>query len=360
MRTLTHPEAFYQYLRALLKAGGHSANAAFQIETSGRDDIDPRVIRALKANINKAAIAAATAGDATDAGPLVGYRSFVGEWFASLRSISLLDALLTAVHRQPVYSYGAVTTSAAVGHNILEAVWKPLTKMQFSAEHATPLHAMSLTVVSDELIRNWTSAAESLINMELKMAVSRNCDIPVAQILLNGVTPSASSGDPRTDIATLLAAVPMGQMSRPMLFAAPDVVKALGIAGTPAGATFPDVLIPNGGSISGMDTLSVDVLHAYGTDGDIMLLFDASQCSGDSGDLALDVSNEATLKMADDVDTVGSPAVPAVGSAHPYTLTSLFSNDSTAIRAERWFAFSKLRTAAVAAIKNVAYSIGSP
>src|SRR5207253_5446669 len=166
---------------------------------------------------------------------------------------------------------------------------------------------------------------------------------------------TASSGDPRTDIATLLAAVPMGQTSRPMLFAAPNVVKALGIAGTPNGApAFPDVLIPNGGSISGMDTLSVDVLHAYGADGDIMLLVDASQCSGDSGDLVLDVSNETTLKMADDVDTVGSPAVPAVGSANPFTLTSMFQTNSTALRAERvWFSLAKMRTAACAAVKNV-------
>jgi len=109
-----------------------------------------------------------------------------------------------------------------------------------------------------------------------------------------------------------------------------------------------------------MDTLSVDVLANYGSDSEIMLLVDASQCSGDSGDLALDISNEATLKMADDVDTVGSPAAPAVGSANPYTLVSMFQTDSTAIRAERWFAFAKMRTAAVAAIKNCDYHVGSP
>src|SRR5207244_6028036 len=145
VRTLNHPESFYVFLKALLKAGGHSANAAHLLEQSGQD-VDPRVIRALRANINKAAMAAGTTADATDAGPLVGYRSFVGEWFASLRSISMLDALLTAVRRQPVNTYGAVTTSAAVGHDIAQAVWKPLTKMAFSPEHATPLHAMSLTV----------------------------------------------------------------------------------------------------------------------------------------------------------------------------------------------------------------------
>jgi len=289
---VNHPEAFYQYFRALLKAGGHSANAAYMLEQSGRDDIDPRVLKALRANVNKAAIAAGTTADPTWAGPLAAFRSFVGEWFSSLKNLSMYDSLAAKMRRLPLNQYTAVTVASAAGHNIDQAIWKPTTKLQFAAAHGSAMHAMSLLVVSDELIRFMTTASESLLNAELKAAVASQCDVPVAAALLSGITPSVSSGDARTDLQTLLAALPMGQASRPVLFGAPDSIKQMAALGQRDGPPcFPDLQIPNGGSISGIDVLSVDVLHDYGADGNVLLLVDANQCGGDA---AISRSTSAT------------------------------------------------------------------
>jgi hypothetical protein len=121
-------------------------------------------------------------------------------------------------------------------------------------------------------------------------------------------------------------------------------VKQLALLGVTDGApAFPDAAIPQGGSISGMPLLGLDILSAYpGGLGDLLLVVDASQCAGDAGNIVMTVSDQGTIQMSD------SPSGPAAS-------VSLFETNSLALKADREFVFNKVRANAVAAIKNVTY-----
>jgi hypothetical protein len=75
----------------------------------------------------------------------------------------------------------------------------------------------------------------------------------------------------------------------------------------------------------------------------VLLLFDASQVAVSSGTIELDRSNAATLQL----DT--APDSPPLTSS-PYV--SLWQQNMSALRAERFFGVSRLRTTAAASISS--------
>jgi len=323
------------------------SNAAIFAE---REDFDPRVVRTLKAGITKAAVGAGTLQDGTWGGPLADIRDFSGEYLATLRSSSLFDSLLTGVRTVPINQRIAVTTQAAAATNTAEGTWKLVSKMAFDDFIGAPMHAVTETVLTRELLRFASPAAQTLIDAELRGAVAQACDTPVASALLNGVTPSVSSGNPRTDLATLLDAVPLKQTSRPMFFSSPNIVKQLAIAGAPSGApSFPDVQIPGGGAVSGVPLVGCDIFDNYPTLGTLLVLVDSAACAADGGALFVEVFTQGSLQMTDSASGSG-----------PLSTVSLWESGAGCVRSERFFNFQRLRQSAVAVVKGAAYAIGSP
>jgi hypothetical protein len=306
---------------------------------------DPRV----KSIVEKAVVSAGSTADASWAGNLVAYQILQSGFVESLRSLGAFDQLLPSMRRIPAYNYASIVTGGFVGHNIGEAAWKPISKLSISADLMTPQKAVAFAVSTAELLRFATAGTQVLFGDELRLAVAQTTDIPVIAALLAGLTVSASSGDPRVDIADLLASVPLKQSSRPFLLTSPTVVSQLAVARDSAGATlFPSISIPEGGECFGIPLRGVDSLSNYDGNGDYLVLVDASQCAGESDVITLDESSQADLQMTD------SP------TDAPEAMISMYGTDSVAIKAERFFNFAILRQSARAARKAVNYTVGSP
>ena len=159
-------------------------------------------------------------------------------------------------------------------------------------------------------------------------------------------TPTASAGTTidavLEDLDVLLAAIPSGAQAR--FYFAVDSTNAKRLAvksgnGVPA---FPKFGINGGEIIPGVMGLVSDSLPAGAA-----LLFDASQIMADSGKVSLDVAHHASVQF----DT--SPDSPPSASTVP---ANLWQNDLVALKAERDYAYSVMRTTAVASLSGVDYS----
>lgn len=306
--------------------------------------LDALVVTALKdfpsESVVKAAVSAqTTSGDAS----LLALQSLQADWFESLRSQSLLDALLAASRSIPQGFRFGISSGVIVGGTGAEASWFPISKGSFTVgDPITPQHALAIVVMTEELARFAEPAGLRLIDEELRNAVSRAGDVAVLASLLDGVTATASAGDIRTDLQTAFAAVPLDQTSRPMIFTTPALVAQIALLGGDSGSEFGDVHIPSGGSLAGCDLIGVDCCATGGALGNLLLVVDAHRCGGSVGVLDLLASRNATLQQTDN----------ASGTS-PANTTSMFETNSIALRAGRFFNFGKSAVDAVAAIKTV-------
>lgn len=307
-------------------------------------DLDARVVAALKDLPSESVIKAAVAAGTTSSdAALIALQSLQSDWFATLRSQSLLDALLSESRSIPQgYRFG-IQSGVITGGVGTEANWFPISKGSFTVgDPITPQHALAIIVITEELAQFGAPAGLRLIDQELRNAVSRAGDVAVVAALLDGLTPIASAGDFRTDLQAAFAAVPLDQTSKPMIFTTPALIAQVALLGGDSGSGFPDLAIPGGGSISGVPAMGIDALHTGGADGDMLLVIDANRTGGSAGALELFASRNASLQMTDN----------ASGTS-PANTVSMFETNSIAMRAGRFFNFGKSTVDAAAAIKNI-------
>jgi hypothetical protein len=308
-----------------------------------------RVSDRVKGILAKAAVSGGSTGDATWAGALTAYQTISAGFVESLRSISAYDAMLPNMRRIPPFTRAAIVTTGASGALTAEQKWKVISKLSLAADNIAPLKAVCVLVITEELLRFSTAGTDRLFADELRSAVAQATDVPVLTALLASITPAASSGNARHDVATLLSAVPLKALSRPMFLTTPLVIQQMAALYGDSGPVFPDLTVPGaGGFISGIPTVGVDSLTNYGGHGDHFLLVDAWNCAGESDVVTIDGSVQADVQMSD---------APTDGAAD---MVSLFETNAVAIKCERRYAFARLRASAVAALKTVAYGVGSP
>jgi hypothetical protein len=306
-----------------------------------------RVSDRVKGILQKAAVSGGSTGDATWAGALTAYQTISAGFVESLRSISAYDAMLSSMRRIPPYTRAAIVTTGASGALTAEQKWKVISKLSLSADNIAPLKSVVVLVITEELLRFSTAGTDRLFADELRSAVAQATDVPVLSALLTGITPGTSSGNARHDVATLLSAVPLKALSRPMFLTSPTVLAQMAALHGDSGPVFADLSVPSG-FISGIPTVGVDSLTNYGGHGDHLLLVDCWQCAGESDVVTIDGSVQADVQMSD---------APTDGAAD---MVSLFETNAVAIKCERRFAFARLRSSAVAALKTVTYGAGSP
>ncbi len=195
--------------------------------------------------------------------------------------------------------------------------------------------ARVIVVLSDETLRFSDDGTRQLLDIELSNAMATATNNAALPKPLDALTLTASSGSARTDLATALAAVPLSQASRPFVFTSPDVVEQLAMLsdGADGPPTFPDITLPNGGSISGMPLLGIDACSDHGSDGDLLVVVDAVQFVGFLGPSEIDVATQGDVQMIDNVSGSG-----------PTTMTSLFQSDAVALSMKRYFQLEKART----------------
>jgi hypothetical protein len=306
------------------------------------------------ADVAKAAVPGGSTTSSDFAGPLLGYQQLAEGYFASRRNADILDALATEWLPMPTNTRFALTVGIGSGRApVSELTWKPVTAFSFNGAITQPRKAAALVVVSNDLIKFRAPYADALMNAQLSIALANADAIDVVSVLLDGITPAASTSDARVDLETALAAIDLGQASRPMIFTSPAALKQLAMLGRHDGPPcFPDLVIPSGGSISGMPVMAVDALSNYSTYGDVLLVVDAARMGGDPGTPIIKVATAGAIQMASD-PTESPPDLAA-------NMISLFQDDSTAVILERFYSIARPFADSVACISHARYGTGSP
>jgi hypothetical protein len=299
--------------------------------------------------VEKAAVPGGSTTDSIFAGPLVAYQMLADAYFASRRNIDILDALATEWLQMPTFTRFALTTGIGTGAAPVSALtWKPVTAFSSADAITEPRKAAALVVLSNDLIRYKAVYASALMNAQLSIALANADAIDVVSVLLAGLSPIESGGDARVDLAAALDAITLGQGSRPMIFTSPKVLKQLALLGNlDAPPAFPDLVIPNGGSISGMPAMAIDALASYKSLGDVLLIVDAARIAGDAGTPIVKIAVAGAIQM-ESAPTESPPETAA-------SMISLFQEDATAIMLERFYSIVRPFADSVAVISHANY-----
>ena len=332
----------------LLRASrdGGWSEAALLAEASGASERAQRVL--------KAAVAAGGM-NSTDTGAIADLGIVSSGFLASLANVAAFDALLPSMIRIPLDSPAArVSTTVPTGYVVGEGSAKPVTRFAIAPGALDRRKAACVIVLTDELARSMSAAAQALLARELRKGVAAATDATFLAGITNGTTPVVATGDVFADVAALLAAIDSDSSSKFFLIVDSNTAKRLAADGTTIGGQAHPGMTPNGGTLAGVNVLVSDQIPVTGSPGAQIIMIDASGLAGDSGPVTLDQSREASLLMNDapvmSAGGVGSPDTPTGAS-----LVSLWQSNSRALRAERWFAFAKLRPDSVQVLSGAVW-----
>lgn len=351
--TAARATEFAQLAKFILAHRGNFSNAALAAETSSREGgLGPRLATIIQRGIDgisrevflqeKVGI---TAGGLT-ASPLADFSAISSAFINSLVNVGAFDSMLSAMTPIPLATGTAGQISiGAQAFSLSEGSAKPISRLTVQNQQITPQKAHCVVVVTDELARTAVPGAVQLIQRALTNAVAQITDASFLAAMIAGLSPVASLGTDaiavRQTIATLLSNVGLGQNSKPFLVTTSGICKAWCMLGSSGMASFPN-LGPMGGSIQG-----IPVLVSDGVISGQVILLDASGIAGAPGEAALSAMREGVI-ISDSV-----PDSPVTGAT---VIQSLWQLNQSAIVSERWFAFSKLRSDAVAYASGVSNS----
>lgn len=345
--------AFTRYAMALARSKGNIMLA--QEIAKGWHDSTPEV-----ETVIKAAVAAGTTTDAAWAKPLVEYQNMASEFAELLRPATIIGRL-TGLRRVPFnIKIPRQTAGSTVGW-VGEGKPKPVSALAFDQITLGTAKTAGIVVISDELARSSSPAAEEVVRGDLiaqtaqfldvqftNPAVAASAGVSPASIT-NGVTPITASGTTadafRADAADLFAAFAAANLSTAGCVWIMTEVMALNLSlmtnafGQPE---FPG-LTAEGGTLLGFPAITSQSVQAD----DIIFAKPSEILLADDGQTMLDVSTEASLQM----DSAPAPAPDATT-----IFTSLWQMNLVGIRAERYINWAKRRAAAVHFINAAAYA----
>lgn len=358
---------FARYARCLGLSKKLSINPV-DIAKQWYGDRDPVIVK-LVDGITKAAVAAATTGHATWAGPLVGDESSVfADFVQFLRKQTILGKFGTngipSLRRVPFRVALIGQTSGGSGYWVGEGKAKPLTKFDFERSTLEPLKVANIAVATMEVLRDSSPSAEMIIRDSLAAALRERMDIDFIDpakaasagvspaSITNGVTPIASAGNTADDVRTDIKAV-FGEFiaannapTSGVWIMPATIALSLSLMLNPLGQPeFPGITM-NGGILFGLPVIVSEHLPTV-SGGSYVVLVNASDVYlSDEGGIAIDMSQEASLQMADDPTNDSDTPTPT-------SLVSLWQTNSVGFRAERTVNWKKRRTTAVSVLSGV-------
>ena len=353
-------------------AGRGNDVGALQIAQMRYPD-NPRIHALLKTYIP----GGTTMGD-TWAGPLVYAQNLVTEFIEYLRPMTILGKFGTgnipSLRRVPFNVRITGQTTGGAANWVGEGKGKPLTKFAFTAATLYWAKVAAISVISEELVRFSSPAAEGLVRDALAGALTERLDIdfidPTKVAVANvspasityGVAPLTSAGDDaaavRADLRQLFEAFIVAGISPTTgVFIMPQTI-ALGLSlmqnalGQPE---FPGITM-NGGTLFGLPVITSQYATFDSPGDNIVVLVNASDIFlSDDGGITVDVSREASLEMVDNPTmNEGSPTDPPTTE-----LVNMFQTNSIAIRSERFINWAKRRADAVAWLEDVTWGTGT-
>jgi len=362
---------FTRYVKALAMARGNES-VAFDIAKANERWVreTPEVIEVLSPANHfaiKTAVAAGNTTDTTWASPLVQYTNLASEFVEYLRPKTIIGRIpgLTQV---PFKVKIPRQTGAASVNWVGEGKVKPVSSLAFDSITLDHNKIAGIVVLTDELVRLSSPAAEMLVRNDLADGIIQfmdsqfldptkaSNDVSPASITY-GVTPVTASGTTadafRADVADLLAVFTAANLSLSgavWLMTESTAMRLSLMVNTLGQAEFPGLSI-NGGSIAGIPVVTSENVPATGgspTDGYMIALVRAADILlADDGQVMIDASREASIQMET------TPDSPATAST---VLTSLWQHNMVGIRAERMVTWTKRRSGAVGFIQNANYS----
>lgn len=325
---------------------------------------DPVVV-----DIIKAAVSAGSTLSGSWAEDLVGdATSAFADFVEFLRPQTILGkfgqngvpALRRVPFRVPLISQSAGGSGYWVG----EGKAKPLTAFDFARTTLEPLKVANIAVVTMEVLRDSSPSAEVILRDQLAAALRERLDIDFIDpakaasagvsppSITNGVAAIHSSGnsadDIRNDIKAIFGAfIAANNAPTTGVWIMPATVAlALSLMQNPLGQPeFPGINM-NGGTLFGLPVIVSEYVPTVTAGARVALVNASDIYLGDDGDVAVDMSTEASLEMSD---------APTHNSTTPTAaqLVSMFQTNSAAFRAERTINWAKRRASAVALLDQV-------
>jgi HK97 family phage prohead protease len=285
---------------------------------------------------------------------------FTGDFIEYLHGMTVYDRL--PLREVPANVTIKGTDGAATGYWVGEGKGIPLSAPSASTVNLTPLKVAALAVVSNELLRDATPAAEMWVRDLLVQASAQRVDQTFLSTtaassgvspagLLNGVTAGFSAGQTadnlRADIETLYSGFITAKNATGLYFVTdPSTAKGIQLMRNSLGQREFEGVTGNGGTLEGDPLVVGDNVGA----GDFILMKPSDIWKiGDTG-LQVSVSREATIEMSS--APVAAGLVPTGGTENP---VNMFQAESTAIKVVRSINFQKRRTGAVAYIGDAQY-----
>lgn len=251
---------------------------------------------------------------------------------------------------------------AFTGYWVGQSKGIPMSQGSASAASTAPLKVAALTVVSNELIRDSSPAALTIIGDSLRQAIAQTVDTKFFSAdaasagvspagILNGVSATNTNGGDadsiRTDIKALFAPFITAKNASGFVWVMQSTTAlALSLMQNALGQTaFPGVT-PQGGTFLGYPVYVGDNVGS----GDVILLQPREIWKiGDLG-VQFSTSTEAMIEQA--TDPAGATDTPVAAANY---MTSMFQEESTAIKVVRPINFGKRRASAVAYVGDAAW-----
>jgi HK97 family phage major capsid protein/HK97 family phage prohead protease len=285
---------------------------------------------------------------------------YMGDFITYLHGMTVFDRL--PLRQVPARVHIKGQDGAATGYWVGESKSIPPSAQDFSDVELTPLKVAALAVVSNELLRDSSPAAEMLVRDALVEASAQRVDTTFFSAtaasagvspagLLNGVTGVQASGTDaaaiRADIQSLYAPFFSAKnASGIQLVMTPSMAKAISLLVNSLGQTEFPGLNSTGGSLLGDTVWTGDNVTA----GNIVALKPSDIYRiGDSG-VQVSMSREATIEMND--AAAGASDTPVAMASHT---VSMYQTESTAIKVVRSINYAKRRSHAVQFIENAEY-----
>ena len=320
-------------LMLLKYRGASDAHAHCEVER-----VSPRVRDTLKS-----AVSGATIGDWS---AIADYQNVQQAFQESLRDASVFDAVLNGgMVRAPLRSRGFSITAGISGAVTSEPSIKVISSLTMAQQLLELKKAAAIVVTSKELADY--PGAQQLFASELQKAVVAATDTNFLAALVAATTPTASAGSSLaniiTDLGVLLGAVTTSATSKVFYVTSVTNMKKLVLKSNSVGSpAFPGLTLSGGEVFGGVTAIASDSIP-FGA----ALMFAADAIVGNADAILPGKSEQSTLQME-----LTSPDSPPVAGT---VLLSLRQNDLLALRMERFFGFTVMRTSGVASLSGVSY-----
>lgn len=258
-------------------------------------------------------------------------------------------------------------TAGGEGYWVGEGKAKPVTSFDFTRTTLEPLKVANIAVLTDEIIRDSSPAAEAIVRDQLAQALAARLDIDFinpAKTASAGVSPAsitnaapngAASGtgdadDVRADIRSLLGeyVAANNPPTTGVLIMRSDTALALSMMVNALGQSEFNGIGMNGGTLLGIPVITSQHVPT----GIVVMVNAADVYLADEGGVRLDMSREASIEMLDGSltgDSIG--VVPGTAAS----MVNMFQTNSVAFLAERTINWAARRASAVTYLSGVAW-----